>query len=162
MSYKRRMLPTYGDANRTISNASPQDIRILKGHTGGVTGMAFSPDSRRLTSAGFDSTVRIWDTANGQETLTLTGHPFNTYSVAFGLGGRRLPSARRLHEAIPASLAFLAMTHHQLGEEEQAHAVLARLREISKQTEWAKDQEVQGLLREVETVVDSRPAVPKE
>ena len=46
----------------------------LKGHTGGVTSVAFSPDGKRLASAGEDGTVKVWDAATGQEILTLKGH----------------------------------------------------------------------------------------
>ena len=36
--------------------------------------MAFSPDGKRLASASWDGTVKVWDAATGQETLTLKGH----------------------------------------------------------------------------------------
>ena len=55
--------------------------------------MAFSPDGRRLASAGWDRTVKVWDAATGQEALTLTGHTEPVWSVAFSPDGRRLASA---------------------------------------------------------------------
>src|SRR6266550_2183716 len=38
----------------------------LAGHDGAVTGLAFSPDGRRLASVGKDRAVRIWDTTKGE------------------------------------------------------------------------------------------------
>jgi WD40 repeat protein len=55
--------------------------------------VAFSPDGKRLASAGRDQTVKVWDVASGQETLTLKGHTDWVTSVAFSPDGMRLASA---------------------------------------------------------------------
>jgi hypothetical protein len=65
----------------------------LKGHTRGVTSLAFSPDGQRLASAGPEGTLKVWDAATGQETLTLKGHTGDVASVAFSPDGARIASA---------------------------------------------------------------------
>ena len=58
-----------------------------------VETVAFSRDGRRLASAGWDRSVKVWDVATGQEIRTLLGHTSNVYGVAFSPDGRLLATA---------------------------------------------------------------------
>jgi hypothetical protein len=68
------------------------DLLTFKGHTGEVSSVAFSPDSKRIASGSGDITVKVWDAQTGQELLALEGHAFGVRSVAFSPDGKRLAS----------------------------------------------------------------------
>jgi WD40 repeat protein len=77
----------------------PTEKATLKGHVdplplhGGVYGVAFSPDSKTLASAGGDGTIKLWDVATAKEVATFRGHADRVFSVAFSPDGRQLASA---------------------------------------------------------------------
>lgn len=52
----------------------PEKPRVLRGHWGNVSLMAFSQDSRLFASASADRTVRLWDVEKGKELSTLQVH----------------------------------------------------------------------------------------
>jgi WD40 repeat protein len=48
---------------------SGREPLTLKGHTGTVFSVAFSPDGLRIVSSSSDRTVKVWDAQSGQERL---------------------------------------------------------------------------------------------
>jgi tetratricopeptide (TPR) repeat protein len=62
-------------------------------------------------------------------------------------------NAKAYGAPIPADLTFLAMTYHQLGQEDKARSFLKRLREVVQDARWAKDPEAKAFLSEAEGVL---------
>jgi len=58
---------------------------LLLRHGAPVTELVFSPDGKRLVSADREQTVKVWDTAAGQEVITFPKASF----VAFSPDGNR-------------------------------------------------------------------------
>ncbi len=65
----------------------------LDGHRDYVYHVAFSPDSTRLASCGYDKLVRVWDTTTGKPTGVFKEHTEAVYAVAFNGDGTLLASA---------------------------------------------------------------------
>ena len=65
----------------------------LRGHSGFVQAVAFSPDGKRLATASVDQTAKVWDAERGTELLTLRGHSGSVNKVAFSPDGKRLATA---------------------------------------------------------------------
>ena len=52
-----------------------------------------SPDGKRVVTASFDGTARIWNADSGQWLATLTGHQGIVWDAAFSPDGKRIVTA---------------------------------------------------------------------
>ena len=59
------------------------EIATIEGHAGPVYACAFSPDGKRIISAGDDGTIKVWDAETCKELAALKGHERAVSSCAF-------------------------------------------------------------------------------
>ena len=84
------------DFEITLCNTGQgEEMRVLKGHSGKVTNVAFSPISPLLASASEDHTVILWDTEKGEKLCTLIAHSNVVTDVAFSPNGELVATASR-------------------------------------------------------------------
>lgn len=81
-----------------VSTSVAQKVKVLftlRGHGERVSGLAFSPDGKWLTSASHDNRVKVWDTKTGKEILTFKGHTgiASVTGVAFSPDAKWIASA---------------------------------------------------------------------
>ncbi len=65
-------------------------LSVLRGHTAPVGCLAWSHDGRRLASAADDRTVRIWDSATGEERQVIGPHSDAVQLIAFSPDGQTI------------------------------------------------------------------------
>ncbi len=80
-----------------------------------VHGLAWSPDNKRVASAGEDKTVQVWDANTGGTFLTYKGHADAVNAVAWSSDGKYLASASRdkTVQVWDATTGKLALTYSE-------------------------------------------------
>jgi WD40 repeat protein len=81
-------LPPPGSADSRPADA-PRLLATWEGHTAPVHGLTVSADGRRVMSASDDATLRLWDSASGEQLAVFSEHRDKVWAVAF------LPSDRQ-------------------------------------------------------------------
>ena len=66
--------------------------KILRGHDGSVSALAFAPEGSLLASGGKDRTIRLWDTQKATLKQTFSGEGGEVTSLAFSPDGQVLMS----------------------------------------------------------------------
>src|SRR5262249_30755152 len=76
------------------STASAPARTLTAAHADVIYDLAFSPDGKRLATAGYDRLVKVWDlTSAAAPPLVLKDHSDAVYGVAFSPDGKLLASA---------------------------------------------------------------------
>jgi WD40 repeat protein len=95
-----KLLAVATDRTISIHQATDgQQVRAFTTDAHHVARMIFSPDGKRLATAGGDgataagSGVKLWDVATGRETLTLGNSEAMVSALAFSRDGKRLAAA---------------------------------------------------------------------
>jgi serine/threonine protein kinase len=57
----RRIVAGAGSGQVHVLDSNGQLLNMYSGHTAPITGLSWSPDSRQVASASYDSTVQLWD-----------------------------------------------------------------------------------------------------
>ena len=65
----------------------------LTGHIGDIYCVRYSPDGRRLATAGKDCTAAIWDAEDGTCLQVLSGHQGEVNSVSFAADSHQVATA---------------------------------------------------------------------
>ena len=69
------------------------NIAELKGHSNLVIQAVFSPDGRKILTASYDNTARVWDASTHRCLLTLSGHLAPVRSAEFSPDGKKIATA---------------------------------------------------------------------
>jgi WD40 repeat protein len=75
------------------SSRGPEPLAVLRGGSGTIWGVGFSPGDRSLAMAMEDGTIKLWDLATGNVQATLSGHRGMAWTAAFSGDGARLVTA---------------------------------------------------------------------
>jgi WD40 repeat protein len=70
--------------------ATGQSVAQLRGHSGAVVSLDFSPDGQKLATASFDGTALVWDVASAMVVAELRAHSAAVTSVRFDHDGTTL------------------------------------------------------------------------
>lgn len=90
----KSLLVTHGIAEdvaiRLVDAGTGKEVRKYKGHTLGVTALAFAADGKSFVSGGYDNAVRVWEVAKPKEVRNFEIFGGLVQAVALSPDGKRI------------------------------------------------------------------------
>ncbi len=97
----------------------PTMTKLIKAHSAGSVSIAFSPDSKKLATAGADGLIKIWSLADTKKPIaTMLAHKGGVHCLAFSFDGGLLASGGADKTAKLWRISVEIMEERNLGEHE--------------------------------------------
>jgi eukaryotic-like serine/threonine-protein kinase len=71
---------------------TPHPSYIYRGHSSSISGVAWSPDGKRIASASGDATVQIWNAPGGGDVFTYRGHTGDAPAISWSADSQSIAS----------------------------------------------------------------------
>lgn len=80
---------------RIIDTTSGKVLKLIKGHTNLISGLAIAPDQDLLVSGSYDNRVNLWQISTGKLRRSIKEHTDKILAVAISPNGEQIASASR-------------------------------------------------------------------
>ena len=124
----RRIVAGAGSGQVNVLDSNGQVLNTYSGHNAPITGLSWSPDSRQVASASYDSTVQLWDPATDRTQAIYRKDIGSVNALSWSPHGNYIASADYTHAVQVWSVDSL-----------QTVAVYANHRDLVRALSWSPD-----------------------